>query len=168
MSLSYDIIKMNLVREGYLPNHPYHMVSDAEMCDAFMGEGGFFYDNYPCPHSSLQQAYDDLVAAIKYHISLLKESNEDSYDLPDWVQSYMLGVPLGENSDKLDLHDMLVSLNVDNIDDNFTVAAAKACYAISKQWVKKLPTDKFPNRPPTMFGEPHVLKHLRLQEVNAT
>lgn len=36
MSLVHDLIKIKYVREGYLPNYPYHLISDSEMCDAFI------------------------------------------------------------------------------------------------------------------------------------
>src|SRR5574343_441788 len=32
----HDIIKMEYVRQGYLPNFPYHLISDQEMFDAFI------------------------------------------------------------------------------------------------------------------------------------
>ena len=36
MSYIHDIIKIKYVREGWLPNWPYHLISDQEMCDAFL------------------------------------------------------------------------------------------------------------------------------------
>ena len=34
--LVHDLIKIKLVRAGYLPNYPYHLISDKEMCEAFI------------------------------------------------------------------------------------------------------------------------------------
>ena len=38
--LVHDVIKIRLVEDGYLPNYPYHMMSDREMIAAFMGTDG--------------------------------------------------------------------------------------------------------------------------------
>lgn len=167
-NLTHNIIKMQLVKYGYLPNHPYHLISDIEMCDAFMNNTGcsYFYDTYPCVDESLRLEYDALVAAIQYHIGQLKSSSDDTYRLPDWVYSYMLGTVIGPKSDILDIHDMLVLMNLDNLDDIFTLTASKECLRTSTSWLRKLPPSKLDHRPPTLFGEPHVLKSLRLQSLN--
>lgn len=170
--LVHDIIKMNLVREGYLPNHPYHLISDSEMIDAFIsidGDGtlsGYFSDHYPTDALSqdLQDAYIQLVQAIQYHLNEYKSDSE--YEIPDWVYSYMMGSCVGPDSDTLDKHDLFVLLNLDNIDDEFNSNIHQSCYAISKDWVRKLNPAVQDHRPPTMFGEPHVIKSLRLAEVN--
>lgn len=170
MTLVTGIIKMNLVREGYLPNFPYHLISDAEMCDAFLHlddhsqVDGFFADYYPCLDESLREPYDAFVNGMMYHLKRKKASLD--YVLPDWVLSYMLGAPISVNSPKRDIHDLLVPLGIDNIDDDFLPVASEACLKISKQWVKKLSATKYPMRPPTLFGESHVLKYLRLQSIN--
>ena len=67
MSLIHDTIKIKFIKAGYLPNYPYHMISDSEMCDAFLhneaasGEdtqlAGFFVDMYPCPDTVLHPKY---------------------------------------------------------------------------------------------------------------
>ena len=36
MELTRDIIKIQMVTQGFLPNYPYHLISDNEMCDAFI------------------------------------------------------------------------------------------------------------------------------------
>ena len=36
MSFVHDVIKIKYAREGYLPDLPYHLISDEEMCDAFI------------------------------------------------------------------------------------------------------------------------------------
>ena len=169
----HDVIKMNYIRMGYLPDYPYHLISDKEMCDAFLNDGDFSYfaDNYPCVDSSLQDEYDELVNNLKWHLEKLKAfqsksaSTREYYMLPDWVYSYMLGSTLGVNSDKLEIHDMLVLMGMDNLDDVFTRQVARKCYHISKDWLKKLPSAQKEHRSPTMFGELHVLKSLRLEAV---
>ena len=32
----HDLIKIKYIREGYLPNYPYHMISDEEVFNAFI------------------------------------------------------------------------------------------------------------------------------------
>lgn len=172
-SMIHDIIKMNYIRIGYLPDYPYHLISDKEMCDAFLNDDGFcfFKDNYPCIDSGLQEEYDELVNNIKWHLEKLKAfesksaSSKEYYVLPDWVYSYMLGSTIGVKSDKLDIHDMLVMMDMDNLDDVFTTQIARRCYNISQSWLKKIPTAQKDHRSPTMFGELHVLKYLRLNSV---
>lgn len=166
MSLVHDLIKIKYVREGYLPNYPYHLISDQEMCDAFINnELNYFDDNYPCLDTSIQDEYNELKSCIQYHISRLNNPLE-SVELPDWVCSYMLGQVISINSDTLDKHDLLVSLSLDNIDDIFTVAASKSCLQISKEWIKRLNPTKRDHRPPTMFGEPHVIKSIRMNSID--
>lgn len=173
MNLIHDDIKIKYVREGYLPNWPYHLISDSEMCDGFIGkdsEGndfGFFYDTYPLVDDSIKDIYDTLIQELKYHISLLKDSKDDSYTLPDWVYAFMLGNVVGPKSSQQDIHDLLVMLDVDNIDDIFTALACEACYDVSKSWINKLPDKQKSHRPPTCFGEPHVIKSLRLRASDA-
>ena len=168
MSLVHDLVKTKLVREGYLPNYPYHLISDAEMCDAFLNDSdmSYFHINYPCLSPQLQEAYDELISAMCYHINLLKSSKDDMYELPDWIYSYMIGSAVGPNSEILDIHDILVPMGLDNLDDIFTAEASAECLKVSRDWLKKLPQAKLDHRPPTMFGEPHVIKNLRLREVD--
>lgn len=165
--LIHDIIKMNYVREGYLPNHPYHLISDKEMFDAFLtikgslideNMEGYFFDKYPCIDSRLKDEYNKLIYDILTHIDAFEKSTDNSYVIPDWVYSYMLGQCVGPKSDTLDRHDLLVLLNLDNIDDEITPDVCQACWSISSKWVSKLNY----KREPTMFGEPHVIKSLRL------
>lgn len=184
MSLTHDIIKMKYVEEGYLPNYPFHMISDSEMCDAFIQatattEGdikyrldgqatSYFRDNYPCVSSDLGDAYAGLVNSMMVHIEQLKQSTDDQYVLPDWIYSYMLGAVVGPNSEIADIHDLLVLLGKDNIDDIFTPEAASACLKISTRWVSKISATSGIQRNPTIFGEPHVIKQLRLAEASNT
>lgn len=193
---------MKLVLEGYLPNYPYHLISDEEMCDAFLTypwydyrtpeqilakyemsddekwerflegvEPCYFRDNYPYIEydpikgvsGSSMDHYRTLVESMVYHFNALKRSLDDSYVLPDWIYSYMLSNVISINSLQLDKHNMFVLLGVDNDFDEYRDDSAQACYLKSKQWLEK--TGEIANRPPTMFGEPHVLKCLRLEEL---
>lgn len=183
MSLTHDIIKMKYVEEGYLPNYPFHMISDSEMCDAFLQaipksaddsvytadyeKTSYFLDTYPCissEDSNLVDAYKLLISSMLWHIDQLKSSREAEYTLPDWIYSYMLGVVVGPNSEISEIHDLLVLLGVDNIDDIFTESAAAKCLSISTNWVSKFPSNIRDHRHPTIFGEPHVIKYLRLAD----
>lgn len=231
----HDIIKIEYIRQGYLPDYPYHLISDKEMFDAFicdeiivskddalkikqgdsslwespkkyvtlhglsyfefivyddkeallirgskdklsqfrdilgivteckLSEECYFAVNYPLPEG-LDDEYNNLVSSISYHISAYFEMLERGEEavLPDWVYSYMNGSVIGPNSPQLDIHDLLVMINLDNIDDKFTLSAQLSCLEISKKWVDKLPPSKNVMRPPTMYGEPHVIKSLRI------
>ena len=167
--LIHNIIKINYVRDGYLPNHPYHLISDAEMFEAFISRNsnnditGYFADKYPCVDPSLQVDYDTLVDAIFYHINAyLSDKSGVEKCVPDWVYSYMIGSTVSVDSELLDRHDLLVLMNLDNIEDEITKEVCEFCLSISKDWVKKMPKEKADHRPPTIFGEPHVIKALRL------
>lgn len=206
----HDLIKIHLVREGYLPNYPYHLISDEEMCDAFFNKAdeskSYFHATYPkdiasdvgdsyiltdCKGKPILDAngkkitetpYQGLERVIEYYMNKLKNSKDDIYVLPDWIYSYMLGSVISTQSDTLDIHDLIKPLGVDNIDDVFTKEAADACYKTSKLWIKSrlidvwehndkgIESDECPGcqnlRPPTMFGEPHVIKSIRLDDVS--
>lgn len=173
--LVHDIIKINLVRAGYLPNHPYHLISDNEMIDAFLkvehnteddstSLHGYFVDNYPCYSAEFEPMYNELVNGLLYHLQSYKDGVRDT--IPDWVYSYMVGSCIGPNSSTLDRHDLFILLNLDNIDDEFNERIHRCCYNISEAWIRKLPPAKQDVRPPTIFGEPHVIKSLRLSQVN--
>ena len=180
----HDIVKIHLSREGYLPNYPYHLISDEEMCDAFLpynydkddpyagyedcmnAELNYFRDQYPCDFSELSEQYKELVSEIAWHLNELKNSTDAEYELPAWVYSYMLASTLGPNSDIRDLHDMFVMLDTDNLYDEYELNCALACYKESENWLKKLPKSERIHRPPTMFGEPHVIKSLRLKKMD--
>lgn len=168
--LIHDTIKILYVREGYIPNIPYHLVSNEEMCNAFMNgtdDGNDFWSyNYPLVSPELQEQYEQLKTDIQWHLKdLLNHIHDTDYMMPGWVYSYMLGNAISVNSPQYDMHDMLVMLGVDDIEDEFTPIASKNCYLMSSQWLAKIPKDKLIHRPPTVFGEPHVLKALRLQQL---
>ena len=172
-TFSRDSIKIQYTREGYLPNYPYHMISDEEMCDAFIklpediqeyitsdffGPDSestkltvdwfqsylnstdimYFKDHYPLIDESIRTWYKELVNRIFYEIQEFKNNLSDDRELPNWVYSYMFGVAIGP---------------------------AIECYRISKDWLRRLIVPEGETqRPPTMFGEPHVLKSIRLFE----
>ena len=182
----HDLIKIKYVEQGYLQNYPPHLIADEEMCDAFLKYpvddtktedelwGMFlddttpmwFKDNYPLLNPLLEPIYRELVQNIVYHISEFKASLDDVRILPDWVYSYMMNTVISTNSDIRDIHDLLVMLGVDNIDDIFTPEAQVECYLISKDWLAKTPGVTLGHRSPTIFGEPHVIKSLRLSSLN--
>ena len=232
----HDIIKIEYIRQGYLPDFPYHLTSDEEMFNAFIvdeiritedvaskvkegehslwespktyinqyklasfefvQEGSsqilvikgsstrlavfnsltgldcesalspdcYFGANYPLMYDSLKSQYDELVSAIYYHIEAHIDSKQDVVPLavPNWVYSYMIGAVIGPNSSQADIHDMLALINLDNLGGEFTQEVCNTCLDISTKWVKKLPPNKNEMRPPTIYGEPHVIKSLRI------
>lgn len=166
MSFLHDVIKIEFINIGYLPNIPYHLVSDAEMFEAFLHERGFFNDYYPCPCPALQTAYDDLRSYIAGRIQLHLE--DETIAIPSWIYSYMLLRPITFESDEADisyLYDLL-GLESNNGLCEFNEEVAEMCYQTSVDWLKRLPSHSY-DRPPTMFGEPHVTKSLRLDQANA-
>lgn len=124
----------------------------------------YFKDNYRLPDDSLFSEYAKLTSEIYYHIKMYKQAQADyqTYEMPDWVYSYMLGKVISYNSPQADRHDLLVSLGEDNIDDIITTHVNQKCLEISKQYINKYPEQMREHRPPTMFGEPHVLKSIRI------
>lgn len=167
MSLIHDTIKIKYVEEGYLPDYPYHLVSDEEMCQAFiLNDSNYFDDYYPLIAEDCKEEYKTLKEAILYHIDTFLKSIDDDRVLPDWVYSYMLGTVVSVNSDELDRHDLLVLLDCDNIEDTITAKAQRACYKESKEWLRRLTREEALHRPPTLFGEPHVIKSLRVKLQN--
>lgn len=165
MSFLHDVIKINFINIGYLPNTPYHLISDAEMFDAFLRDDGFFADFYPCPSESLEVAY----AALKECI--VDKINAHLYDpnvpVPDWVYSYMLLRPITFDSSEADIAYLYELLGIPNIQGvyEFNAQVAEACYLHSIDWLKRVPSRHY-DRPPTMFGETHVTKSLRLDQAN--
>lgn len=169
MNLIHDTIKISFWRQGFLPNYPYHLISEEEMLNAFIyADYSFFRYYYPCPSEELQSEYDELVSAIKYHVDKYIETKLDTtpYQIPNWVYSYMMQSAISNASSTADKHDMFVLMNMDNIDDTYTPEIAASCYQISAKWLQKLPASDREHRPPTMFGEPHVIKSLRLSALS--
>lgn len=180
--LVHDIIKIKYVQLGYIQkNYPYHLISDEEMFNAFIDLGtGFtsnlidpdsrFFDmNYPNPFSSddPQEYYDAygslreyIISSISSYLKYYGTSSESAHQIPAWVYTYMLGEVIYENSEYLDKEDMLKLLGCSNIDNEFTVSACVACYNTSLNYISTLTSGL---RPPTVFGEPHVIKQLRME-----
>lgn len=161
----HDIIKIMYVNIGFLPDYPYHLISDDEMFDAFLKEGGFFATYYPCPGREFEKAYDELFNYIEDSILAYKEDNTNA--IPDWVYSYMIMRPITYQSSIEDIDYLCEMCNISfsNGLPVFNEDVARVCYDISVKWLQKTPS-KANNRPPTMFGETHVTKSLRLIQAN--
>lgn len=162
----HNFIKMKYVELGYLQNHPYYLISDKEMIEAFTMDRGFFHDYYPCPHEDLQEAYDTLKEGIWSRLDAYIESSGTTI-IPDWVYSYMIMRPVTYASDEQDISYLyeLTGVKPETIEIEFSANLAFACYATSVEWLKKKPS-KYRDRPATMFGETHVTKCLRLKQAN--
>ena len=188
MSLIHDIIKIKYSKLGYLPGYPYHLISDEEMLNAFINRKAddkehFFEDNYPNPfleqdliykklspqgevisEVSLKEEYEKLKSYILSTINTYLEYKgtevESLYKIPDWVYSYMLGEVVYNSSQYLDIYDTLSLLGANNIDNKFTNQSCALCYETSLKYISTLTSGL---RPPTVFGEPHVIKQLRLE-----
>lgn len=110
-------------------------------------------------------AHEELKEEIIYHINQYL-ADPKNYVIPDWVYSYMLGAAIGPLSDTLDKHDLFTMINLDNIEDEFNTKIYASLLDISSEWINKLPKEQTEHRPPTIFGEPHVIKSLRLQQID--
>lgn len=193
----HDVIKIRYINDGYLPDYPYHMISDLEMILAFMDADGkgFFFDNYPQLDDGFMPAmrYRELALTIEYHLAMYLASKDTAYTIPDWVYSYMLGSAISVNSEYLNIHDLCTDLGIGDVVDEFSAFCSSKCYELSYNYLgpqSTLDRVSFPAkyresaeqymklmglfdwyemygssvcaRPPAMFGEPHVLKALRL------
>lgn len=161
----HDTIKRLYSNMGYLPGYPYYLISDAEMFDAFLKEGGFFNDFYPCPSSELQGPYNLLREYIVEKITQFRSGILDT--LPSWIYSYMIMRPITFDSSEDDVAYLtdLAGLQTELGAPEFNAEVAAKCYEISTKWIQKQPS-KYSHRPPTMFGETHVTKCLRLDQAN--
>lgn len=101
-----------------------------------------------------------IVSAINDYLAHYGTADESAHLIPNWVYTYMLGEVVYQQSDYLDIQDTLKLLNCSNIDNEFTREACVACYVTSLNYISTLTTGI---RPPTIFGEPHVIKNLRLE-----
>ena len=164
LHLADNYIKMRYVYEGYLPNIPYHLVADSEMCDAFLPEdmtkSCYFCDNYPLLNEDLKECYDNLISKLRHHLDA-KKADPQFYELPDWVYSYMMGSVTGPMSSEEDRHDLLALLHTPNIANEFTGDTQIDCHRVSEMWLlrQQAPQDE----PVTVFGALHVIKSLRLE-----
>jgi len=124
---------------------------------------------------SLTHAYSDLKTSIQSYISAyLKHqgtSDEESYTVPNWIYTYMLGEVVYQQSEYLDIEDTLELLGCDNLENIFTKEACIECYKISSNYISSTElytvamsgSNVTKYRPPTVFGEPHVIKSLRME-----
>lgn len=157
----HDLIKINYIRLGYLPNLPYHLVSDKEMFEAFTSDEGYFINTYECPKEELNEAYETLREFINSTIAKYQAGEIES--LPSWIYGYMLGNVIGPYSDVADINDIITMSDLpdDSGLPQFDADVAQKCYDVSVDWLSKY-LDSEDRRPPTMFGETHVMKSLRL------
>lgn len=161
MNFIHDVIKDKYIKSGWLPDYPYHLISDREMFNAFLNDSKIDYFHTTYPYSGvLSTEYSNL---ISYMTKCIDNYLTDNVSLPDWIYSYMLGAVISSTSTVQDRHDLLVLLHSDNLYDELTDADMISCYEISKSWIATKLADS--DRPPTMFGEPHVIKSLRLSEL---
>lgn len=194
MSFIHDIIKIKYSKLGYLPGYPYHLISDQEMFDAFIcldpeneekvNQEHFFDDNYPNPFDpdnliynkldsngnvvsqiSLSGEYtklkDYIISTISTYLAHQGQEDASDYIIPDWIYAYMLGEVVYNKSEYLDIYDTLALLGENNTNNKFTNHACALCYSTSLKYISTLTSGI---RPPTVFGEPHVIKQLRLGE----
>ena len=159
----HTIIAIQYIDLGYLPNYPYHMITDKEMIEAFIGEGNYFDTMYPCPDESMREAYDALKDAIKSTLNDYLDSNTDVTTIPDWIYSYMLGNVTTFDSDPEEIEYLYELTGIEPAEsyDTFDKYLAQECLCVSTEWLKKQSSRTY-KRVPTMFGEAHVIKSLRL------
>jgi hypothetical protein len=100
-----------------------------------------------------------MISVIKDHVKYSGTPAEDKYPIPSWIYTYMLGEVVYQQSDYRDIYDALELLGCANLDNEFTQQACVNCYATSLSYISTLTTGL---RPPTVFGEPHVIKNLRM------
>ena len=111
-------------------------------------------------YAEYQRLKDYIATSIKTYLQYYGTPEEADHKLPDWIYTYMLGEVVYNQSEYLDIQDTLTLLGCSNIDNEFTKQACAACYATSLKYISTL---KVGLRPPTVFGEPHVIKQLRLE-----
>lgn len=103
---------------------------------------------------------DYIIATINDYLKYYGTSEESKHLVPDWIYTYMLGEVIYQQSEYIDIEDMLKLLDCSNLDNIFTQEACVACYKTSLNYISTLTTGL---RPPTVFGEPHVIKILRME-----
>lgn len=141
----------------------------------------FFNDYYPNPFNKddvyiktdsagretkiiLSDEYDKLktciISTINDYLQYCGTAEGAKHLIPAWIYTYMLGEVVYQKADYLDIQDTLALLGCSNLDNIFTKDACIACYRVSMQYISSSVTDV---RPFTVFGEPHVIKQLRLE-----
>lgn len=101
-----------------------------------------------------------IISCINDYLANYGTTEEENHLVPDWVYTYMLGEVIYQQSDYLDIQDILALLGCSNIDNEFTQDACVKCYIVSSSYISTLTSGI---RPPTVFGEPHVIKNLRME-----
>lgn len=101
-----------------------------------------------------------IIDSINDYLDNYGTPEADNHQVPDWVYTYMLGEVVYQLSDYLDIQDTLTLLGCSNLDNEFTKEACVACYTTSLGYISTLTKG---SRPVTVFGEPHVIKQLRLE-----
>lgn len=144
------------------------------MFEAFLGETlieghdhinhnySYLKDHYPLPDESIKKEYDALVGEMKNQMITFLQTDPVDATMSDWIYSYMLGVVINNHSSVEDRHYLLTMIHMDNLFDEIRLPEYKEIYQISKKWLGK----NEEKRPPTMFGEPHVIKSIRLQTID--
>lgn len=166
----FDTIKIKYIQTGYLRDWPYHLISDNEMMDAFIfNKDNFFDDNYSIDTNDveLQELHAALRNDILYFVNIAKQHNDASL-LPTWVISYMLGIVVSGTSNLKDIDDLIELSNLSGVipAGQFNDILYRSNSNISRDWIAKLPSTKKEHRPVSIFGEPHVIKSLRLAKVD--
>lgn len=112
---------------------------------------------------SLRSVYnklkDYIISSINEYLKYYGTSEESEHLVPDWVYTYMLGEVTYQHSDYLDIEDILALLDCSNLDNEFNIDACVKCFIVSSNYISTLASGI---RPPTIFGEPHVIKNLRM------
>ena len=174
----YDLIKIMYSERGFLPNFPYHLISDREMFNAFLyTEYNFFDFSYPNLLSETvlgDTPYNNLKKAIGYHVDKAIETadTDTPYIPPDWIISYMLGTPISVRSTQYDVSYLQRLFGLPYNNDVFDTLTSYNCYYESLRWLQKNTQKEYAEykgetidiRPPAVFGEPHVVKSGRIQE----
>ena len=158
-----DLIKVKYVREGYLPDIPYRMISANETIEAFKQAGGYFDITYPNISEDREAEYE---ALKQFMYSTLDSFVDTGSYVPTWIYSYMLGEVTGPKSSSEEIDYLASLIGIDDYSatqSGFSSEMSDYCYKVSFEWLQK---NKDEHRPPTIFGEPHVIKSLRLKEVN--
>lgn len=191
----HDIIKIKYTDLGYLPDYPYHLLSDSEMCDAFLPKAipddvelkdfnefvddisCYFYDNYYIHLTEDENAEDNdmlrifgyyktLTQNLKYWLDKCKANLNDSYTMPNWVYQYMNGTVLGEDRNVNDMHQFLVDIDDDNLDDEYNESIYQQCYNLSYKCLSRI--KDLDHRSPSIFVDPTILRYVRLVNEDPT
>lgn len=174
-SMLIDTIKIKYVELGYLPNWPYHMISDEEVLKAFiMNDVNFYTDNY-CSSPDLWDIHINSIDLLQELITVMKRAVSDvlkhKIELPNWIYPYMLGEVVGPKSSTKDIDDLIELCNLKGIvpSGEMTPTLCTTLFKISYAWLMKIPQQQLIDEyhtVPSIFGEPHVIKSLRLAKLD--